>query len=483
VLHVCTPDGRVLRFARPFTVGRDPDCELRLQHPKVSRHHLAVSYRNGQWRIDDAGSANGMFVDGRRVESCVVSDAQTVTMGLDGPSLLFELNPQGGTRPGAGEAAPTVLGPGSDNELLADLEKKYFGAKRDTRPAGGRTVMIRRAFERVHRKQRRRLAIVVAAFSVLLIAAVGHAIYKARQVARQEELAQLLFYDMKALDVAIANIERRVAGTADADVMAQVAGQRERRRQMDSTYDSYLKTLNLYDSHLSPEDKLILRVTRRFGECELGAPDEYMRLVKTYIKEWQSSGRLATAVDRATKMGYTPRIAEEFIKQNLPPQFFYLALQESDFDAFTSGPPTRWGFAKGMWQFIPDTAKRYGLAIGPLSDQPRPDVRDDRHDWQKATNAAARYIKDIYSTDAQASGLLVMASYNWGENRVINLLRSMPANPGDRNFWKVLARHHDQVPDETYKYVFRIVSAAVIGEDPQLFGFPFSNPLAQYDDQ
>jgi hypothetical protein len=477
------PDGRVFRFVRTFSVGRDPDCALRVQHPKVSRIHLEVSYRDGHWRVEDAKSANGMFVDGRRVRSGTVDDALTVTMGLDGPRLMFELNPQPQASHAAGGAAPTIQGPSNENELLASLEKKYFGGGRDTGPAGGRTVMIRRAFERVHRKQRRRLVWTVAAFTVLLLAAGVHSLYRARQLARQQELAQLFFYDMKALDVSIANIERRLGDSSDKEIQAQVASQRERRRQMDSTYDSYLKALNLYDSGLSAEDQLILRVTRRFGECELGAPEEYLRLVKSYIRQWQSSPRFATAVERATRNGYTAKIAEEFIKHNLPPQFFYLALQESDFDAFTSGPPTRWGFAKGMWQFIPDTAKRYGLAVGPLVDVPKPDVRDDRHDWQKATRAAARYIKDIYSTDAQASGLLVMASYNWGENRVINLLRTMPPNPADRNFWKVLARHHDRVPDETYKYVFHIVAAAVIGEDPRLFGLPFDNPLAPYDDQ
>lgn len=481
VLHVCMPDGRVFRFTHTFKVGRDPECDLRVQHPKVSRVHLEVSYRDGRWRIEDAKSANGMFVDGQRVRSGTVDDALTVSMGADGPSLMFELNPRGQTGRGTAGAAPTIQDARDDNALLADLEKKYFGSGGATSPAGGRTVMIRRAFERVHKKQRRRLVWTVAAFTLLLLAAGVHSVYRARQLARQQELAQLFFYDMKALDVAIANIERRLGDSGDKEIQAQVASQRERRRQMDSTYDSYLQALNIYDSRLSAEDRLILRVTRRFGECELGAPDEYMRLVKSYIRKWQASPRFATAIDRATRMGYTARIAEEFINQNLPPQFFYLALQESDFDAFTSGPPTKWGFAKGMWQFIPDTAKRYGLAVGPLVDVPKPDVRDDRHDWQKATRAAARYIKDIYSTDAQASGLLVMASYNWGENRVINLLRSMPPNPADRNFWKVLAR--ERVPDETYKYVFNIVSAAVIGEDPRLFGLPFDNPLAPYDDQ
>ena len=126
------------------------------------------------------------------------------------------------------------------------------------------------------------------------------------------------------------------------------------------------------------------------------------------------------------------------LAQGLPPQFFYLALQESNFDIYTVGPKTYKGYAKGMWQFIPETAIKYGLRVGPLVDLSRPDPGDERHNFEKATSAAARYLKFIYSTDAQASGLLVMSSYNWGEEKVVKLLRSMPANPKDRNFWRLL---------------------------------------------
>ena len=48
-------------------------------------------------------------------------------------------------------------------------------------------------------------------------------------------------------------------------------------------------------------------------------------------------------------------------------------------------------------------------------------LRDERHDFEKSTLAAVQYLRDIYDTEAQASGLLVMASYNWGERRVIKL--------------------------------------------------------------
>src|SRR4029079_10690933 len=124
---------------------------------------------------------------------------------------------------------------------------------------------------------------------------------------------------------------------------------------LENDYDNFLSTLNVYNRRLSPQEQLILRVTRIFGECEIAAPPEYLAEVNTYIKRWQSTGRFVNALKIAQDRRYIPRIQEEFAKQDLPPQFFYLAMQESGFDTFISGPQTNWGIAKGMWQFIPDT--------------------------------------------------------------------------------------------------------------------------------
>jgi len=72
----------------------------------------------------------------------------------------------------------------------------------------------------------------------------------------------------------------------------------------------------------------------------------------------------------------------------------------------------------------------------------------------------------------------VMACYNWGEDYVLPLVRSMPLNPKERNFWKLLSTYRKKIPQETYDYVFYIASAAAIGENPRLFGFDFDDPLA-----
>ena len=61
------------------------------------------------------------------------------------------------------------------------------------------------------------------------------------------------------------------------------------------------------------------------------------------------------------------------------------------------------------------------------------------------------------------------------------LVRKMPANPRERNFWRLMSTYRDKIPKETYDYVFYIASAAVIGENPRLFGFDFDNPLGHLD--
>ena len=78
-----------------------------------------------------------------------------------------------------------------------------------------------------------------------------------------------------------------------------------------------------------------------------------------------------------------------------------MALQESGFDNRAIGPKTRFGIAKGMWQFMPSTARQYGLRTGPLVELPIHDPKDDRFKPELAARAAARYLRDIYSKDAK----------------------------------------------------------------------------------
>ena len=190
--------------------------------------------------------------------------------------------------------------------------------------------------------------------------------------------------------------------------------------------------------------------------------------------------RFAAAVKRAQDNGYTRTIAAEFMARRTAAAVSSTwRMQESDFSRFAAGRrragASRKGCGSSSRRRAGDTACRSGRSRKVAGSGPG---TTSGCDWEKATRAAASYIKDIYATDAQASGLLVMASYNWGEQRVIDLLRKMPSNPRERNFWKLLEKYRGRMPLETYNYVFSIVSAAVIGENPRLFGFQFDNPLA-----
>ena len=478
-LTVRTEDGRTFRFTRPFNIGREQDCEVRIEDGLVSRKHVIVSFGNGRWRIRDQRSGNGVFVDGQRIESAPIDSVLTIQLGTGGPLVTMELPAAAPPPPPPPE--PQAAAAGETRIVVAGYAEKYFGTTIDDEAVGGHTMMIRRAFQEVQKKQKRTYGGIVAVVALIAVAAGAYAYYVHRINSRQQEVAQDLFYTMKSLDMDIANVERRLAESGGSQNQDLIKAYQERRRQMEMNYDRFISGMKFYDHPLTPQEQMILKVTRLFGECETAAPPEYLAEVGNYIRTWQRTGSYAASVKRARDMGYAKRIAEEFEKQDLPPQFFYLAMVESGFDEVASGPPTRMGIAKGMWQFIPDTARRFGLTVGPLVAVRKPDAGDDRHRWEKATHAAAAYIKEIYSTDAQASGLLVMASYNWGENRVIRMLRTMPANPRERNFWKVLEKHRDQVPPETYNYVMSIVAAAVIGENPRLFGFAFDNPLARDD--
>jgi hypothetical protein len=471
------------RFQKSFRIGRTDDCDVCVKDEYVSRAHVEVSFEDGRWWARDLNSSNGIYMNGERVGSTPLQQT-TIRLGVGGPFVSFEVIPPPPPPP---PPAPPIVAPpvGAKPALTETMVNRYvdhyFARKPGDAPVGDHTMIVRQAFSKVQKKQKRKYGWIMAVLGALLLGAAGIALYEHHQASKQKALAESLFYSMKSLDVDIAGVEKLVTDSNNQQGIDEIRKYQARRQEMEKSYDQFLDSLHIYSAKMSPQQKLILRVARIFGECEIAMPPGFVDEVNNYIKKWQSSSRYKNDILRAQQNGYAKTIADALLAQDLPPQFFYLALQESDFNPYISGPPTRKGIAKGMWQFIPETAVKYGLHIGPLADLPRPDPGDDRHHYELATKAAARYLKFLYSTDAEASGLLVMACYNWGEDYVLPMVKKMPPNPKDRNFWRLLALDRDKIPEETYNYVFYIFSAAVIGEDPRLFGFDFDNPLGHLE--
>ncbi len=491
------PDA-TFHFEGPFTIGRSDEADLRLETGRVSRFHAEVVCEGGRWWLRDTNSTNGLYLGTERTERVPLDGPVTVRLGREGPVLRLDVREVGAVsaaRPsGQGAAVPLPAAPVPEeaDPSLSRLIGHYFEG--DSGPAGERTMMIRQAYKQVQEKQQRAYGGVIGAVAALLLVALGFAAWQQWRLAKLGGTTEALFYEMREQDLQTAQLRLLIEEQGDAALSAQLAGIEERRRRQAELYEGYVEELGLYRK-LSPEEREIYRVARIFNESEFTMPAGFVREVKGVIRQWQSSGRFEHALRTAEQNGYTRTIVRTMQHYGLPPEFFYLAMQESNFNTCAVGPETRWGIAKGMWQFIPTTGQAYGLVIGPRADVRVCDLDDERHDFARATDAAARYLLYIYSELAQASGLLAMASYNWGEHRVIRNLDRMPEtpldlvrrdvegvpqNPQQRTYWHFLNEYRDRMPEETKGYVLHIFAAAVIGQNPRLFGFDFDNPLKPY---
>jgi len=148
---------------------------------------------------------------------------------------------------------------------------------------------------------------------------------------------------------------------------------------------------------------------------------------------------------------YYPLMRPILKKHGLPEELVYVALVESGLHYAAYSP----AHASGPWQFIKATGERYGLK----SDF----WLDERRDFLKATDAAARYLKDLHARFGD--WMLAWAAYNTGEGAVDRALR----RSGAEDFWGLLAA--GELAEETRRYVPKIVAAALISRDPEQYGF------------
>jgi len=447
-------------FDSSFTIGRHKNADVRFADNVVSRFHAEISFDGEWWWIKDLHSQNGTFVNGQRIIFEKLPSQSIVQLGEGGPALRLQIVE---SKPTESITDDPSEKPFSETQII----RHYFEDKKDG-PVGEKTLMFRRAFHRAH-KQKSKKYITLALVSIfLLVCAVGVIFYQKRRIQTLRATAVDIFYSMKALELEIGHLEDIFSKHADSTAIALLKEKRDRFDELGKAYDKFVKELEIYKG-LPEQDKVILKVARIFGECEVNVPKGFSNEVKKYIQKWKATGRLKRGLKRAIEKGYDKIVTKTFQEYGITPYFLFLGLQESGFNERAIGPKTKYGYAKGAWQFIPSTAKEYGLKIGPLYKKKVYDPLDQRFDFLKSTRAAARYIRDIYNTQAQASGLLVMAAYNWGHNRVRRIIKKMPQDPRKRNFWQLLKM--TSIPKETYDYIFYIFSAAVICENPDIFGF------------
>jgi len=175
--------------------------------------------------------------------------------------------------------------------------------------------------------------------------------------------------------------------------------------------------------------------------------------ILSYVELFQ--GRLHDYIDESLRRGakYLPMIQTVFRAEGLPLDLAYIPIIESGFKTNALSKAN----AKGPWQFMKATAVEQGLKHDWYVDE--------RSDPEKATVAAAKYLKSLYKM-FDGDWHLVLAAYNGGQGR---LQRAMKRSGSD-DFWE-LSQSSRFLPKETREYVPLILAAIIVAKNPVQYGF------------
>ncbi|HEY0727143.1 MAG TPA: serine/threonine-protein kinase [Pyrinomonadaceae bacterium] len=210
------------------------------------------------------------------------------------------------------------------------------------------------------------------------------------------------------------------------------------------------------------------RISNMMGERPVKLDENAVRFIKRYVDYRasrmigpadQESGSMIAVYERAPP--YVPMIARSFAARKVPVIIgIYLPVVES---AYKPCSESQFG-ARGLYQFLPSTAQAYGVS------------REEMCDAEKMAPAAAHYIADRMAElgeDSQ-SVTLVLLSYNRGAEWVRDSLRQLRGTENyARNYWTLLANRDsldEAFRNETERYVPSFFAAAIIGENPAVFG-------------
>ncbi|MBX3025418.1 transglycosylase SLT domain-containing protein [bacterium] len=185
--------------------------------------------------------------------------------------------------------------------------------------------------------------------------------------------------------------------------------------------------------------------------------------VQTLMADYQTTMR--PTLERALRRGskYLPGMKNTLREEGVPPEFAYgVPIVESGY----SLQATSHAGAVGPWQFIRGTGQRYGLRIDGYVDE--------RRDPEKATRAAARYLRDLY--DRFGDWHLALAAYNTGEGNI----ERIRDNRGCEDFWEM--RDRGYLPQETSEYVPKVLAAMEVAKSPKRYGIEVvKSPPAKFD--
>lgn len=198
-----------------------------------------------------------------------------------------------------------------------------------------------------------------------------------------------------------------------------------------------------------PNPDMPLKVVFGGENIDLDRSDMAEQLDRELTSMVYTHGNTLLTIKRANR--YFP-VLEPILKKNgIHPDFLYLACIESYLN-----PLARSGAgAAGIWQFMPATAKQYGLEVG--------DEVDERYDVEKETEAACKYFRNAYAKYGNWES--VAASYNGGTARIDKELGAQNVSSAF-DLW---------LAEETRRYPYRMMAMKLIMENPKKYGFQLTD--------
>ncbi|MCM1292623.1 MAG: lytic transglycosylase domain-containing protein [Bacteroides sp.] len=185
------------------------------------------------------------------------------------------------------------------------------------------------------------------------------------------------------------------------------------------------------------------------ADVSLDRVDMFERLDRELTAISYTHGNTLLTIKRANR--YFPSIVPILKENGVPEDLVYLACIESSMNPTALSPAK----AAGLWQFMPATAREYGLEVN--------EYVDERMDVEKATRAACRYLKTAYNKFGNWKS--AAASYNGGMGRISSELSSQMAE----------SAYDLYLTEETSRYMFRLLAMKMIMEHPRRYGFELTD--------
>jgi pSer/pThr/pTyr-binding forkhead associated (FHA) protein len=522
--------GRKIRIANGVTLGRNPENTIIFSGPDgtlVSGKHAVIEKRGEALLLRDLGSTNGTYVNGAQIAEHALNIDEVISLGVSGPKLRLidrtgatdstTMRPvsqplgvasseprqlsteyEGKRTPGKAAAPPGFYGPRNQGgkpggpgaggnrdlgdytmglaqrlkddeagqhemrEMIKDqgradrLVKSGLLSKRDAR-------MIQSAAH-VHSTQKRRALIIVGSISIVAFVIVSVLLYQNLGYRGKVKQQEILLTEAKTLENQLAKEPIQAGSEADDHERAMlVAKLRAAERQLMSVR-SNLKSSDVINTYKNPLGREIHVILEGFGKRDYIVPDIFIKQVEKHIYTFTKTST-RSIMDRSFANAHLHKdiIEAELARQGMPMAFFYLAMHESLLDSTIVSHAG----ARGLWQFMPQTARDYGLRV-PEDWENLPARMDERTNPRLATQAGVKYVKTLYAEFGDVA--LAMAAYNAGEGRIRKALRSIDDPINNRDFWYIYRM--GVLADETNEYVPKIIATMIIDKNRGRYGFP-----------